>query len=794
MEWFYNSLSWYAYLFVLGIIFFPLTRKIFSRFFDEGYAFSKTIAILFLTYASFILGIAKVIPFTQQYLYIIIIFFGFINFFILIRDIQKNKPQIAPVKSKTRKTKAVKSPSYSLNPERTRKIFIFIIEEILFLGGILFLAYVRSQEPSVRGLEKFMDFGFMNSILRSTHFPPLDMWYSSDPTKPGGYPINYYYFGHLTGAYLIKLTGMNAFVGYNLILATILAQGVSMAFSLTANIVYKAQGSFLNTRWKFMKLVFFGLVGSYLVNFAGNLHTIYLFTTGYPNDKPIPFWNIISILNPKDGAPWYNPAKYWYPNATRFIPFTIHEFPSYSYVVADLHGHVFDIPFVLLSLAVLSSLFFTYTENTAFVSIQNSKTASKKSKNKEPRHIEFLNFFRKSILDTRTILTVLFLGFLAAVHYMTNAFDGPIYILLAEVIFFLLFGLSMRFFWYSVIFVGSFALFSFPFTYHFIPFVSGIGVNCAPDFLINLSHAKQTLGGSIQAIGPFIFEKGKCQSSPLWMMFVLWGFFWVSFILLAITSRLKKQIQPLDRLFFVIFAFGTFLIIIPEFFYIKDIYPDHFRANTMFKLGYQAFIMMSVASAYTLYAISSLEGFKRYILKFIYLFFFFFVVIYPFFAFPSYYGALIPLNNAVPKPPELDGSKWLISAFPEDKEIIEYINTNIKGQPNILEAQGDSYTDYERISAYTGLPTVAGWWVHEWLWRGTADVVGKRIPDIVSMYEGTDPAATLQLLKKYNVKYVVVANQERTKYPNLHEEKFESIAKKIFVTSNQRGALYEVNY
>src|SRR5439155_25382729 len=36
-----------------------------------------------------------------------------------------------------------------------------------------------------------------------------------------------------------------------------------------------------------------------------------------------------------------------------FIPFTIHEFPSYSYVVADLHGHVFDIPFVLLTLALL---------------------------------------------------------------------------------------------------------------------------------------------------------------------------------------------------------------------------------------------------------------------------------------------------------------------------------------------------------------------------------------------------------------------------------------------------------
>ena len=42
----------------------------------------------------------------------------------------------------------------------------------------------------------------------------------------------------------------------------------------------------------------------------------------------------------------------------------------------------------------------------------------------------------------------------------------------------------------------------------------------------------------------------------------------------------------------------------------------------------------------------------------------------------------------------------------------------IEGQPVVLEANGDSYSDYERVSAMTGLPTVLGWYVHEWLWRG----------------------------------------------------------------------------
>ena len=94
---------------------------------------------------------------------------------------------------------------------------------------------------------------------------------------------------------------------------------------------------------------------------------IYLFTKGYPNEQPVPFWGIFQNWGEiqktmETNHVWLVDAlvlnsKYWYPNATRFIPFTIHEFPSYSYVVADLHGHVFDIPFVLLTLALLFILF-----------------------------------------------------------------------------------------------------------------------------------------------------------------------------------------------------------------------------------------------------------------------------------------------------------------------------------------------------------------------------------------------------------------------------------------------------
>src|SRR3989338_11698039 len=344
MDWIYSTLYWYGALFILWIIFFPLSQKILGRFFpDQGYAFAKIMAILFLSYSVFVLGIMKILPFTQISLIFIIVLFALLNFLIF----KKNKIRI------TNKELPI--------------IFLIVFEEFLFLVALFFWAFIRGQEPSIRGLEKFMDFGFINSILRAKYFPPLDIWLSSDQTKTNGFYINYYYFGHLTGAFLIKLTRIKSTIGYNLILASTFALTVIQSFSLVIGTIFQYQTKIKNfafDSFNTIKNVFFGLVGSFIVSLGGNLHTIYVFTKGYPNESPIPFWEILS---------WYNPGKYWYPNATRFIPDTIHEFPSYSWVVADMHGHVFDIPFVFFTLAFLFIFYIQSRKglNTNFKKVKN---------------------------------------------------------------------------------------------------------------------------------------------------------------------------------------------------------------------------------------------------------------------------------------------------------------------------------------------------------------------------------------------------------------------------------------
>ncbi len=709
MEWHVVTFWWYAVLSLVGILFLPTTRLLFRRFYDQGYAFSKIIGILCLTYITFILGTFKILPFTSATLFLILLAAGAFNLYVF------------------KKTK----DEFKITP-------IWLAEEVLFFAAIFIWAYVRGQEPSIRGLEKFMDFGFTNSALRGEYFPPKDMWLA-------GKSINYYYFGHVTGAVLTRLSNIPAQISYNLILATIFAFGITQSFSLGLNLAYI--GFKKNIKLAFLTAV----LAMFLVNLGGNLHTAYSLTEGYPNDKPVAIWELKPKYELKDLA---TPKasfdrlseNYWYPNATRFIPFTIHEFPLYSYVVADLHGHVYDIPFVLLMLALLWLFFDGST--------------------KKDEHIP------------DWLYAVIF-GFMIAIHYMTNAFDAPIYLILTSVLFFVVFKFSRDFFIYMALLVGSFILFSLPFTMNFEPFATGVGINCAPAFLT-----------SMKKFGPFLFEAGNCQISPWWMLVTLWGFFWFNFVFFGarLIPSLKKSIRSADYFVLMLFAFGTLLIAIPEFAYAKDIYPSHFRANTMFKLGYQAFMMMSLASAYTFASFKELFKQERSMLSVIYFILgvplFLLVALYPSFAIQSYYG-----NKETTS---LEGTQWLTTTFPENAEIVQFFNTSVTGQPTILEAQGDSYTDYNVISAYTGLPTVAGWWVHEWLWRGSSDAVGKLIPDIQNIYQSKDKAATSALLKKYGVEYVVVGPNEKEKYSQLSESKFGALGQVVFTSTTGASHIYKI--
>ena len=161
-------------------------------------------------------------------------------------------------------------------------------------------------------------------------------------------------------------------------------------------------------------------------------------------------------------------------------------------------------------------------------------------------------------------------------------------------------------------------------------------------------------------------------------------------------------------------------------------------------------------------------------------------MVYPFYSIKGYYGQLKKNNYK-----GLYGLNFLNRLYPDDYRAILWLNGNVTGQPHILEAVGDSYTDYERVSMATGLPTIEGWLVHEWLWRGAYDEPGARATEVGSIYETTNASTAKEILDKYQIKYVIVGTMERTKYPKLNEEKFNQLGKPVFTSATT--TIYQVN-
>lgn len=323
---FWIVVNWWIVLFLFGAAGFPLAKRLFSGWFDQGYFFAKAIAMAMVTWLVFVFGTLKLFSFSTFSIGLALVLVFLIGIVTLLTDRRNSQKQL---------------------------VRILVIEELFFFLALLLWSWVKAHEPSIRGLEKFMDYGFMKSILESVYFPPKDMWYA-------GSPINYYYFGHMVVAVLTKLSGLDLAYTFNLMLATIFALTLTMSFSIGYQISRRISA---------------GVLTAFLVTLAGNMQTLYAFTRGYTGENVKPFWELAWGISEFWQKLPEGLNTYWYANATRFIPLTIHEFPSYSFVVSDVHGHVLSLPFVLLAIGMLIAMFESRDSHNNFqFSIFNFKT------------------------------------------------------------------------------------------------------------------------------------------------------------------------------------------------------------------------------------------------------------------------------------------------------------------------------------------------------------------------------------------------------------------------------------
>ena len=80
----------------------------------------------------------------------------------------------------------------------------------------------------------------------------------------------------------------------------------------------------------------------------------------------------------------------------------------------------------------------------------------------------------------------------------------------------------------------------------------------------------------------------------------------------------------------------------------------------------------------------------------------------------------------------------------------------------------------------TGLPTILGWYTHEWLWREDTNDLNEKSLEIETIYTSTDETQVRQLLQKYQVEYIFVGQMERDKYPQLNVNLLRSLGTAVF--------------
>jgi uncharacterized membrane protein len=243
-------------------------------------------------------------------------------------------------------------------------------------------------------------------------------------------------------------------------------------------------------------------------------------------------------------------------------------------------------------------------------------------------------------------------------------------------------------------------------------------------------------------------------------------------------------------------AVACALIAFCEVVFLRDVFANQVpRMNTVFKFYFQAWALLSIVGGAGVYFVldslrppaNLLSATRRtyaasgILWSLALLIFLVMGAVYPLKATSQRYG------NFTQRDTSLDGLNYLSSYAPGDYAAIRWLNQHISGDPAIVEAFGSDYTDYGRVSAFTGLPTIMGWEGHEWQWRvnwvnrgfNSADFF-RRIGDINQIYTSNLPQTVLGLMAHYGARYLYVGALEQATYVGVNLQRFRSFLNVVY--------------
>jgi YYY domain-containing protein len=600
-------------------------------------------------------------------------------------------------------------------PPTTRSLALWA--EGVFLAAFAAMALLVAFAPDVWGTEKPMDMAIVSALLSSERFPPHDPWMA-------GEDLNYYYLGHLMAALLVRLSGVDPAVGYNLALAAFYALSATTAFGLGAAAAAAAD----------RRAVRGGLATVALVLVVGTLEAARRLIR---HDGPL--------------------AEYDWFAAARAIEEVITEFPAFSWVLGDLHGHLLAIPVTLLALA----------------------------------------FALQHILAGPRLAATLAWGAITGLLYAISAWSAPVLAglgLLAIAAVAREHGVRRSIF-------------------HATAFLAAAVIAVAP-FLATFEPAARGFGwvDGRRPFGAWLWDQLLLYGLLVWLLAAAFGaalrradrparvLGWGGAIVLAagtvaaavadlggvvllgalaaaaLAGVLRSGAAPVERFLWLATFGGLTCLALPEVIYVRDEFDGSalFRMNTVFKFGYNAWLLLATGAAVALAISPALLPRRR--------------ARVPWLAVAGVLGLLalaFPIAGPYARTggfaaePRLDGLAWLDLQAPGDRGAIAWLRQHAAPDAVVLESTGDDYSSFghARISTFTGRPTVMGWEGHELQFHHDP---GQRRAGVAAAYRATTAADARAFLTRYGIDYVVVGPIERTDHGDAGVAKWDELGERIY--------------
>ena len=567
---------------------------------------------------------------------------------------------------------------------RRRYPAILKVLVITAVVALLFLV-VRAFNPAIHWGEKPMDFSFLNAFVHAPQWPTGEPWMA-------GMPLHYYYFGQVLAAFPILVAGCSPAVGYNLMSATIPALSAAILASLGLFIA-RRQG--WGAAW--LPVV--------LVVLTGNLAWPWL----------------------AGAADRGNLFDMWWATS-RVIPgFAIDEYPLWTTLFADLHGHFIALPVMLAALlwgwicvqaggrrwiaaAVLcgvSTAVLVATNPWDLVILSTALGVGVLAAARRPviGIVRLAAAAAVSLLAAAPFVVELVAGISAGAGerglFLTDADFAPAWAILRH------FGLFL-------IPLGALALVSLGRrSWIVLPTVT-IGIVAGLSF-----------GSSAAALG-------------------------LAAAAIFATVALRTP-DRLSRLAWSLATMGAMAVASAERFTLID------RMNTLFKVYNGVWVLLAVALAILLLRT---RGGRRRLVVAVWL--------------PLQLVAMVnlPLGIAqgwlwprIGSPrPTLDGQAFLASTDPQTWFLVRALQGVASPGETIAEAVGNSYSRFTRITMHTGQPTVVGWDWHLKQRGQSPEEIAARVADLETLYAGIDSSARRAVLDRFRVGWIVLADVERERY------------------------------